>query len=591
MKRIIIITALILICLSSEILATEVIVENLGGTNTFTFNSVGDGAWRNITLFKMGRDWQNLRCSGTLSIAHQSIGAVSSTYNFSWTGSSFYSSPAIQAGTAGSTSYAIPVVYFDYLVPVLSKNYVPNAYNQMWVTNVQRLSDGYLYLVLSHASRIAPRLHNVYANTWTCQSFQYRYYRDADNDGYGNPAINIIAPSKPAGYADDNTDCDDTNANKHPGNTEICGNAIDENCDGKDDVCPIIPPPVIPPPVLPPSTNGIPCVMRTGSCNTGESPILHLSSSSNAHAEIISQNNYNNVFCCPTIKTTASGTEFIRLSANTNAHVEYGPTKIYPIQIYTDSTYCRTSNVCNDNELCVVSTTSGTTNLHAGQCGSYQNNICCANCISSNVGQSCTAQIIYAGQTYNCPGTKDNNCNCMDNFNDDCPLPSPNCLNQPCVQGNSCHGVMDALCNCIDINGDNCPVTPDNITCGNNHREPDLGEECDRFDLGSTKCSDTSKKFGSIKCNQNCKYIGCYSECKSSVSGPYSSKCLDMCGSNGYNTFDGSSFGSICFKDSNCMFPCAEKVNVTINSPNIVTQKKIVIYNGKPVVVNIYTWN
>ena len=60
------------------------------------------------------------------------------------------------------------------------------------------------------------------------------FYRDADNDGYGNATNTIQACTAPLGYTTDDTDCNDNNNTIHPGATEIC-NGVDDNCNGEVD--------------------------------------------------------------------------------------------------------------------------------------------------------------------------------------------------------------------------------------------------------------------------------------------------------------------------------------------------------------------
>ncbi len=44
-------------------------------------------------------------------------------------------------------------------------------------------------------------------------------YKDQDGDGYGDPAISLQTCDQAPGYVTDNTDCDDSDASAHPGQT------------------------------------------------------------------------------------------------------------------------------------------------------------------------------------------------------------------------------------------------------------------------------------------------------------------------------------------------------------------------------------
>ncbi len=60
------------------------------------------------------------------------------------------------------------------------------------------------------------------------------WYLDYDQDGFGDPAIEVVACSAPSGHVGNDEDCDDSQASIRPGQTDICDGA-DEDCDGEID--------------------------------------------------------------------------------------------------------------------------------------------------------------------------------------------------------------------------------------------------------------------------------------------------------------------------------------------------------------------
>jgi hypothetical protein len=57
------------------------------------------------------------------------------------------------------------------------------------------------------------------------------YYKDLDNDLYGDPQVSLSACTAPNGYVSNNFDCNDNNNQVNTASVDIC-NGIDDNCNG-----------------------------------------------------------------------------------------------------------------------------------------------------------------------------------------------------------------------------------------------------------------------------------------------------------------------------------------------------------------------
>ncbi|MEM9076202.1 MAG: DUF6443 domain-containing protein [Bacteroidota bacterium] len=69
------------------------------------------------------------------------------------------------------------------------------------------------------------------------------FYYDNDGDGYGTGTNFFYGSYPPPGYVSSDGDCNDNNGNINPGRPEICGDGLDNNCNGQfDENDPLSPP-------------------------------------------------------------------------------------------------------------------------------------------------------------------------------------------------------------------------------------------------------------------------------------------------------------------------------------------------------------
>lgn len=108
---------------------------------------------------------------------------------------------------------------------------LPGTGSSLSATNIT--GNGTVYVVATDATTGCSRNMNGSASVFEQQATTW--YRDFDGDGYGNSAQTTQACSAPLGYVSNNQDCDDNNNNVNPGASEVCGNGIDDNCNGQID--------------------------------------------------------------------------------------------------------------------------------------------------------------------------------------------------------------------------------------------------------------------------------------------------------------------------------------------------------------------
>ncbi|MFW6057332.1 MAG: MopE-related protein [Persicimonas sp.] len=61
------------------------------------------------------------------------------------------------------------------------------------------------------------------------------WYADSDSDTYGNPNDTTKSCTQPSGYVSNSDDCNDGNQQINPDADEVCGDGVDNDCDGNTD--------------------------------------------------------------------------------------------------------------------------------------------------------------------------------------------------------------------------------------------------------------------------------------------------------------------------------------------------------------------
>lgn len=88
-------------------------------------------------------------------------------------------------------------------------------------------------LIFPGASEVCNTLDDD-CDSFTDEGLLTTFYRDADGDGFGNPAITTTACTEPVGFVANDADCNDSNGAIHPAAAEVC-DTVDNDCDASID--------------------------------------------------------------------------------------------------------------------------------------------------------------------------------------------------------------------------------------------------------------------------------------------------------------------------------------------------------------------
>ena len=128
------------------------------------------------------------------------------------------------------------------------------------------------------------------------------------------------------------------------------------------------------------SSQGESCFITDRASCTG-TIVMGLSDTTNAHGELASEGNYNDVLCCNFAGslTCYGQNKIIGLSSTTNAHAEIPTETTYSNEVcYSDLECISTVSICGNTSYTLsVLSLSNFTNAHIGGINDYSINICC----------------------------------------------------------------------------------------------------------------------------------------------------------------------------------------------------------------------